>query len=130
MLIDSYGQTLLGLVLANYVFIKERFDFTGLGKGRPRGYRLSLLVVADDLVADVDTLIADIDRGPRNEFLHFILRLTTERTAQRVVGSSYHNVWGTPCETVAQSRCGGFAVLTSTSQSRYIGIALQNGYYS
>src|SRR2546429_7225171 len=92
MLIDGDGQTLLGFVLADNVFVEKSFDLARLGQRRTRGHRLSLLVVADDLVADVDTLIADIHRGPGNELLHFILRLTAERAAQRVVSSSYHSL--------------------------------------
>ena len=90
MLIDGDGETFLGFVLADYILIEKGFDFVGLWQGRPRGYRLSLLVIADDLVADVDALIADVDRWPGNEFLDFILRFTAERTSQRVVSSSYH----------------------------------------
>src|ERR1043165_5998127 len=92
MLIDGHRQTLLCFVLSDDVFIEERFDFTRLGKGWTRRYRLSLLVVADDLVADVDALIADVYSGTRNEFFDLVLRLTAERTAQRVVGSSYHGL--------------------------------------
>jgi hypothetical protein len=49
------------------------------------------LIVANDLIADVDTFVADVDGGTRNEFLHFILRLAAERTTERVVTSSYHS---------------------------------------
>src|SRR4030095_10046064 len=76
MLIDGDGELLLGFVLADYIFVEEGFDFAWFWQGWARSYRLSLLVVADDLVADVDALIADVDSGRRNEFLHFILRLT------------------------------------------------------
>src|SRR6185295_6254592 len=92
MLIDGHRQALLRFVLSDDVFIEERFDFIRLGKRRTRRYRLSLLVVADDLVADVDALIADVNSGTSNQFFDFILRFTAERTAQRVVGSSYHSL--------------------------------------
>jgi hypothetical protein len=78
MLVDSNGQTFFSFVLADNVLIKEVFDFAWLGKRRPCSYRLSLLIVSDDLVADVDALIADIDRWPGNEFLHLVLRLSAE----------------------------------------------------
>src|ERR1041385_3290317 len=90
MLIDRNGEAFLGLILADDVFVEKRFDFVRLGKGRTRRYRLSLLIVADDLIADVDAFIADVDRRTSNEFLDFILRFTAERTSQCVVGSSYH----------------------------------------
>src|ERR1043166_1532273 len=90
MLIDGNRQTLLGFILSDYIFVEEAFDFVWFGQRRPRRHRLSLLIVADDLVADVDAFIADVNRRPGNELLHFILRLAAERTSQRVVGSSYH----------------------------------------
>ena len=53
-------------------------NFTGLGKGRPSSYGLCLLIIGDDLVADIDALVADVDGRTGNEFLNFILRLTAE----------------------------------------------------
>ena len=44
----------------------------------------------DAFVADVNTFIANVDGWPGNELLHFVLRLTTERATQSVIGSSYH----------------------------------------
>jgi hypothetical protein len=81
MLIDSDRELLLRFVLTDNVFVKECFDLPGLGKRGTRSYRLSLLVIADDLVADVDTLIADVDGRTSNELLHFVLRFTAERAA-------------------------------------------------
>ena len=81
MLIDRNRETLFGFVLADYVLVKKAFDFAGLGKRRPRGNRFCLLIVSDDLIADVYALIANVDRRTSYQFFDFILRLTTERTA-------------------------------------------------
>jgi hypothetical protein len=91
MLIDSDSQLLLGFFLPDHVFIKEGPDLARLGKWRSRRYRLSLLVVGNDLVTDVYTLIADVYGWAGNELLNFILRFTAERAAQSVVSSSYHS---------------------------------------
>src|SRR5439155_6498862 len=99
MLIDSDGELLFRLFLADDVFVEKRFDLAGLGQRRTRVYRLRLLIVGNDLVANVYALIADVDRRARNELFDFILRFAAEGTAQGVVSSSYH-VWGTPFETV------------------------------
>src|ERR1700674_4938889 len=99
MLINGDGELLLCLVLADDVFVEEGFDLAGLGKRRPRRYRLSLLIVGDDLVADVYALIADVNRRAGNELFDFILRFAAEGTAQGVVSSSYHGR-RTPFETV------------------------------
>src|SRR6266480_6651116 len=99
MLIDGDGELLFRFILADDVFVEKRFDLARLGQRRTRGYRLSLLIVGNDLVANVYALIADVDRRARNELFDFVLRFAAEGTAQGVVSSSYH-VWGTPFETV------------------------------
>src|SRR5258708_2091365 len=98
-LIDGDGELLFCFVLADDVFVEKRFDLAGFGQRRPRRYRLSLLIVGNDLVANVDALIADVHRRAGNELLDFVLRFAAEGTAQGVISSSY-NVWGTPFETV------------------------------
>src|SRR5215831_2190587 len=78
MLVDGNSQTLLGFFLSDYIFIKEGFDFVWLGQGRPRRYRFRLLIIADDLVTNINAFITDVDRRPGYELLNFILRLTAE----------------------------------------------------
>ena len=78
MLIDGDRETLLGFILADYIFVKKIFDLAGLWQRRPRRYRFGLLIVGDDLIADVDTFVANVDGGAGNEFFNFILRLTAE----------------------------------------------------
>src|SRR2546421_3878518 len=92
MLIDGDRQTLLGFVLADDVLVEKILDFAGFWQRRSRGYRFSLLIVGDDLVADVNALIADVNGGTGDELLDFILRLAAKRAAQRVIGSSYHSL--------------------------------------
>src|SRR5258708_5633238 len=72
-LVNRNCQTLLGVFLADYVFVEKVLNLTGLWQRRPAGYRLGLLIVGNYLVADVNALIADINRGPCDELLHFIL---------------------------------------------------------
>src|SRR6266571_7801291 len=78
MLINCYREPLLCLFLSDDVFVEKGFDLARLRQRWKRRHRLSLLVVADDLVTDVDALIADVDRGAGNEFLNFILRLAAK----------------------------------------------------
>jgi hypothetical protein len=49
-----------------------------------------LLIVRDDLIADVYALVADVNGGASDELLHLVLRFAAERTTQRVISSSYH----------------------------------------
>jgi hypothetical protein len=95
-LVDGNRQALLGFVLSDYILIKKTLDLTGLGHRWAGGNGFCLLIVGNDLIADVNAFITDVDGGTGNQFLNFILRLTTERTAQRVVGSSNHRCRGSP----------------------------------
>jgi hypothetical protein len=49
-----------------------------------RGRRRELLV--DDLVAEVDALVADVDAGPGDQLLDLALRLPTEAAEELLVG--------------------------------------------
>jgi hypothetical protein len=80
-LVDGYGEPLLGLVLPYYVIIEEFFDFDRLWQGRPPRGSLLLLVVSYDLVADVYAFIADIDGGTSYQLFDFVLRLPAKRAA-------------------------------------------------
>src|SRR6185295_15255176 len=90
MLINRDRQALLGFILSDHVLIQKVFDLSRLGQRRTSRYRFSLLIVGNDLIADVNALITDIDGGAGNEFLDFVLGLAAEGTAQCVVGSSNH----------------------------------------
>src|SRR5437588_10011063 len=92
MLVNRDGQALFSFVLTDDVLVQEILNLAGFWKRRARGYRLSLLIVGNDLVADVNALIADVNRGTGDEFLDFVLRLAAKRAAQRVIGSSYHSL--------------------------------------
>src|SRR5690349_17810738 len=89
MLVDGDGALFLSLLLADDVVIKEGLDLDRLGQRRAAGGRLLLLSIGDDLVADVDALVANINGRPGNELFNFVLRFTAERTAQGVVASSH-----------------------------------------
>jgi len=88
-LIDGDGQLLLRLFLADDIFVEEGFDLGGPGERRAVGCRLLLRVVTDDLDADVDALIADVDSGSGDQFFDFILAFATEAAAQSVIPSSH-----------------------------------------
>jgi hypothetical protein len=81
MLIDRDRQSLLSIFLADHVLIQKCFDLSGLWKRWTSSYGLGLLVISDDLITNVDALIADVDSRTCDEFLYFILRLAAEGTA-------------------------------------------------
>jgi hypothetical protein len=96
-LIDGNCEPLLGVFLSDHIFIKEGFDLSWLRQRRSSSYRFGLLIVCDDLVADINAFITDINGRTGDQFLDFILRLAAEGTTQRIIGSSYHISGGTPC---------------------------------
>jgi hypothetical protein len=78
------GELLLRLVLADHVLVKERMDlawprqlvepnFAGIGE-----------FLFDDLVTQLDALVADIHTWTSDELLDLLLRLPAEGTLQQV----------------------------------------------
>ena len=76
---------------------RKDFDLGGFRKRRARGDGFGLLVVCDDLVADVNAFVADVDGGAGDELLDFVLRFAAERAAQRVISSAYHKDFEGDC---------------------------------
>ncbi len=59
-------EDLLGAVLADHVLVERRLDVGGLGhRGRARVRLVLLDLLRDDVIAEPDALIADVDRGAR-----------------------------------------------------------------
>ena len=82
--VDGDGQHLLGLVLADHVLVEEAEDLGGLRQlvELQLGGLGELLL--DDLVAQVDALVADVHAGAGDELLHLLLALPAEGALQQV----------------------------------------------
>ena len=86
--VDRDGERPLGGVLADDVALQEFPDLGGLGQ------LVEFYVVGvgeflfDDLVAQIDALIADVHAWPRNELLDLLLALPAERALQQVTAVS------------------------------------------
>src|SRR5690606_8982775 len=60
----------------------------------------------DDLVAEVDALIADVDPGPCDQLLDLLLRLAAERALQKLAAvSELGHVVSPPAMVVRLGRC-------------------------
>jgi hypothetical protein len=78
------GEGLLGLVLTDDVGVEELVDLARLGQAVPLDIgRLGELLL-DDLVAEIDALVADVHARSGDELLDLLLALTAERALQQV----------------------------------------------
>jgi hypothetical protein len=89
MLVDCNRQLLLRFILTDDVVIQKFFDLDRFRQWRPPLRRFLLLVVCNDLVADVYAFIADINGRARYQLLYFVLRFSAKRAAQSVIASSH-----------------------------------------
>ena len=98
--VDSHGQHFLGFLLAHDLFVEEGFDLLWLGDGGEGGSGLGSLFLGcfpagfpgwtiamalainqflvQDLVAEIDAFIADVNARACDELSHLILRLAAE----------------------------------------------------
>jgi hypothetical protein len=84
--VHRHGEDLLRPLLADDVVVEDGLDLGGLGDGGGAGIRLVLLdLLRDDVVAQTDSLVADVDGGAGDELLHFLLRLAAEGAVQIAV---------------------------------------------
>jgi hypothetical protein len=84
--VDGDRERLLGGLLADDVLLQDLVDLARLGQvlELDRAGRLGQLLV-DDLVAEVDALVADVDAGAGDQLLDLALRLAAEAAEELLV---------------------------------------------
>ncbi len=90
MIVDGDGERLLRALLPDHVLIEHILD---LLRRRDLGDRLrylSLLILGENLVAEGNALVADVDRRARDELPHGVLGLSAERTTQVFIVTHWH----------------------------------------
>ena len=83
--VDGDREDLLGALLADDVLVERVVDLARVGQlrcGRLRARRLEHLLV-DDLPAEIDALVADVDALARDQLADLLLALAAERAAIR-----------------------------------------------
>src|SRR5690606_38116733 len=81
----SHRQHALGQALANDVLVEERLDFGRRGQLGPYGRtRAGLRFFADDVIAEVDALVANEHRWPRDQLADLVLAFIAERAMQHL----------------------------------------------
>src|SRR5262249_25202690 len=81
-------QRALGLLLANHVFVEDVVDLPRLGEVLDIEARWGGELLVDDLVTEIDALVADVDPGPGDQLLDLPLRLPAETAEKLFVGIS------------------------------------------
>jgi hypothetical protein len=95
--VDRYGEGALGTVLADDILVEYVEDLARLRKVLElEGGRSSELFI-DDLVAEVDAFVADIDAGAGDQLLDLALRLAAEAAEELLVG------FGGTCQRITPS---------------------------
>src|SRR6185312_1972801 len=94
--VDRHRQRPLGGVLPDDVALEELPDLHRLGEFVEFHVVGVGELLFDDLVAEIDALIADVHTGASDELLHLLLALPTERALQQVpaVSDARHGAEG------------------------------------
>src|SRR5471032_1859080 len=83
--VHRYGQNLLRTFLTNYILIKDAADFFRRRQFMRAALGLGFLhLLTDDVVAQVDALVANKDRGAGNQLTHFMLAFATEGAIEQL----------------------------------------------
>jgi len=89
--VDRDRQDLLRLLLTDDVVVQVLVDLTGLGKLVELHLGALRELLLDDLVAEIDALVADVDAGARDELLDLLLALAAETSTS--AGRHRHRTW-------------------------------------
>jgi hypothetical protein len=87
--VDRHRERLLRNVLSDDVGVEEVVDLPGLGQLRQTDLGALVQLLLDDLVAEIDALVADVDAGTGDEFLDLLLALPAERALEQVAAVTY-----------------------------------------
>ena len=83
MVVNGNRQDLFGLVLADHVVVQGLLDFVRSRQVVARLVGPFIELFADDVVAQLDTLIADKNRRAGDQFPDFMLALAAKGTIQQ-----------------------------------------------
>src|SRR5258705_11787896 len=85
-IVNGDREHLLGMVLADHIVIEDLADFLRRRDAIRRFHYRGLVLLADDVHAQLDAFVADVDSWARDELAQFVLALAAERALERVLG--------------------------------------------
>src|SRR5262245_33508044 len=80
--VDGHRQDLLRPLLVDHVLILDGLDLRRLRQAPDLATALLLPLLRDDVVAELDALVADVDRWSRDQLANVVLALPAERALQ------------------------------------------------
>src|SRR5690606_9283678 len=105
--VDRDGELLLGLLLTDDVLVEILLDLDRHRQRRAGARSFGPVVVGDDVVADLDALVADEHGRARNQLADVVLILVAERAAQdfRLAGLFHHLGSRKRARSAVRERC-------------------------
>ena len=86
MVVDGDGEGSLRSLLAHHVLVQDVVDLLRLGQVLELEAGGGGQLLVDDLVAEIDALVADVDAGTGDQLLDLTLRFPAERAEELLVG--------------------------------------------
>src|SRR5262249_28281098 len=83
--VDGDRQDLLGMVLADHVVVEDLANLLRRRDAVARLHQRGLVLLADDVHAQLDALVADEDGRAGNQLAHLVLALAAERAIEGVL---------------------------------------------
>jgi hypothetical protein len=88
MIVYGYRQDTLGSFLANNVLIEKILDFGWLGNAEVSGDPFSRAVLGNNLTAQINAFVTDIDVRACNELADLVVALATERAGMHIASAA------------------------------------------
>ena len=84
-IMDRDREHLLGVILTDDIVIKNFADFLGERNAVARLHQRGIVLLADDVHAQFDALVADENGRAGDELAHLVLALAAERAVERIL---------------------------------------------
>jgi hypothetical protein len=88
-LIDGDGQLLFGVILSDDIIVEKFLDLYGFGQRGTACCGFLMLIIGDDLVANIYALVTDVNRWACYQLLDLVLGFAAKRASQCIVASSH-----------------------------------------
>src|ERR1700728_4343459 len=104
-IVDGDREHLFRVILADHVIIENLADLARRWNAVARLHQRGLVLLADDVHAQLDALVANEYGRPGNELAHLVLALAAKRAVERVLGIAAANFAHSRLRLHRQRRC-------------------------